>query len=101
VAQRFHLPLDAADQLVDLAGVDLALAAGMADGPLQLGAVKGLALAVFLDDREVAELHSLKGRETGAAAFALAPPADGRAVLGRAAVLHLAVLMRAERTAHA
>src|SRR5688572_28162514 len=73
----------------------------MTDGALQFGAVEGLALAVLLDDGEVAQLHALEGGEARPAALALAPPANRRPILGRAAVLHLAVFMRAERTAQA
>src|SRR5688500_6822487 len=47
VADRFPLPLHTADQLVDLGGVDVALAAGVADGALKLGAVERLALGIF------------------------------------------------------
>jgi hypothetical protein len=100
VAERFHLALHAADQLVDLAGVDVALAAGMADSAFQLSAVEGLALTVFLDDGEVAQLDPFERCKARAAPLALSPTADRRPVLGRAAVLHLAVFMRAERTAH-
>ncbi len=72
----------------------------MADRALELVAVERLALAVLLDDGEVAQLDALEGRETRAAGLALAPAPDRRAVLGRAAVLHLAVFMGAERAAH-
>ena len=82
------------------AGVDVALAAGVADRALELGAVERLALAVLLDHGEVAQLDPLEGGEARAAALALPPPPDRRAVFRRAAVLHLAVFMRAERTAH-
>ena len=80
--------------------IDIALAAGVADGTLKLGAVERLALAVLLDDREVAKLDPLEGGETRAAGFALAPAPDRRSVLGRAAVLHLAVFMGAEGATH-
>ena len=71
VAARFQLALDAAHQPVDLGGVDVALAAGVGDRPLELGAVERLALAVLLEHGEVAQLDPLEGGEARAAAFAL------------------------------
>src|SRR4249919_1228429 len=65
----------------------------MANCPFQLGPVERLTLAVLLDHGEIADVHALEGGESGAAAFALPPPPDRRAVFRRAAVLHLAVLM--------
>src|SRR5690242_692542 len=85
VAERFHLALHAADQPVDLARIDVALAAGMADCAGKLVAVEWLALSILLDDGEVAQLDPLEGGEARAARFALAAPADRGAVFRRAA----------------
>src|SRR6478672_6116248 len=100
VALGFQLPLHPAHQPVDLGRVDVALARRMADRAFELGPFERLALAVFLDDREVAQLDTLKGGEPRAACLALAPPPDRSAVFARPAVFDLAVFMRAQRTAH-
>src|SRR3954451_6862880 len=100
VALGFHLPLDAADEPVDLGRVDFALAGGMADRALELGAVEGLALAVLLHDGQVAQLDPLESREARAARFALPAAADGGTILARPAVLNLTVFVGAERAAH-
>src|SRR5439155_13287733 len=100
VPLRFHLALNAADQAVDLARVDIALACRVTDCPRQLVAIERLALAVFLDDGEVAQLHPLKGGEASTARLALTAAADGGAIFARPAVLNLAVFVRAERAAH-
>src|SRR4030095_15127274 len=71
----------------------------MADCPLQLGPVERLTFAVLLDHGEVADVDALEGCKASPAAFALPPTPDRRAVLGRAAVLHLAVFMSTKRTA--
>ena len=78
----------------------LALAAGVTDRALELGAVERFALAVLLDHGEVAQLDPLERREAGAAAVAFAAAADRGAVLRRTAILYLAVFMGAERAAH-
>src|SRR3954447_22973816 len=44
VTERFHLPLDAAHEAVDPCRIDVALAAGVADGAGELVAIKWLAL---------------------------------------------------------
>ena len=100
VAERFHLTLNAADQSVDLGRVDIALAGRMTDRALQLGPVERLALAVLLDDREVAQLDPLEGREAGPARLALTAAANGGAILARPAVFYLAVFMGAKGAAH-
>src|SRR4051812_11049546 len=96
----FELALDRGDEPVEALGRNIALAAGDREGPGQLLAVERLALAVLLDHRQVAQLDALKGRETRAAGFALAPPANRCAILARPAVFHLAVFVRAEWAAH-
>ena len=87
-------------RLVEPFLLDAALAASEGDRLLELAAVERLALAVALDHGDVAQLDALESGEAGAAAFALAAAADRRVVLGRAAVLYLGIVMRAERTAH-
>src|SRR5207253_2340476 len=69
------------------------------DRLFELAAVERFALAAALDHQDLAQLHALEGRETRAAAVALAPAADRGVVLGRPRILYLAVLMRAERAA--
>src|SRR5215213_7752208 len=100
VALRFQAALNSGDQLVDLVGGDVALAGRMADRAGKLVAVERLALAVLLDDGEVAQLHPFERGETLAAGVALPAPTDRGSVLARPAVLNLAVLVRAERAAH-
>jgi hypothetical protein len=100
VPERFHLPLHPAHEAVDAGRVDVALAAGMTDCAGKLVSVERLALAVLLDDREVAELDALEGREPSTTSFALTPAADGGAIFARAAVLNLAVFMGTEGAAH-
>ena len=55
----------------------------------------------FKDNGRRDVLDPLERGEARAAAVALAPPPDRGVVLGRAAVLYLAVVMGAERAAHA
>ena len=100
IAQRFHLPLDAADQPVDARRIDVTLAAGVADRTSKLVAVERFPLPVLLDDGEVTKLDTLECREAGPAGLALAPAPDRRSILARAAVLHLAVFMGAKGATH-
>src|SRR3954471_3454439 len=100
VAECLHLPLHATDQTIDPRGIDVALAAGMSDRPGQLVAIERLALAVFLDHCEVAQLDSLECGEARTARLALAAAANCGAVLAWPAVLNLAVFVRAEWAAH-
>ena len=97
---RDKLALNAADQAIDLRRIDLALPCRMADRPGELVAIERLALAIFLDDREVAKLDSLKGCEAGSAGLALPAAPNCRAIFRRAAVLHLAVFMGAKGATH-
>src|SRR5207237_10771392 len=78
---------------------NVAFSRRMADRPGQLVAVEGLALAVLLDDREIAQLHPFERGEARAARLALPSPADRGTVLARPAVLNLAVFVRAVRAA--
>src|SRR3546814_1844283 len=94
-----QLALDAGHEPFHAHGLHGALAAGDPDGTLQLFAVEGLALAALLHHHKFAKLHPLEGGEARAAAFALPAPANGSAVLGRTAVLHLTVVMGAEGAA--
>jgi len=79
---------------------DVALAAGEGDGAGDLLAVERFARLVRLNHRDLAQLDPLEGGEPRAAAFALAAAADRRAVFGGTAVLHLRIVMGAERAAH-
>src|SRR5205085_4604197 len=100
VAESLHLPLDAADQPVDPACIDIALSRRMPDGAGELVAVEWLALGVLLDHCEVAQLHPLEGREARPARLALTAAADRRPILAGPAVLNLTVFVRAEWAAH-
>src|SRR5437899_110499 len=71
-----------------------------ADRAGELVALEGLALRVFLDHRQLAQLHPLEGREAGAAIGAEAAAADRAAIVGRPRIFHLGVIGAAERTAH-
>src|SRR5690606_8761663 len=100
IAGYLHLSLNAGDELVDLFLLDRPLAAGEGDGLLDFAAVEWLAPAVALRHGHFAQLHPLESGEARTTAFALAAAADRGVVLGRARVLHLAVVMRAERAPH-
>ena len=62
--------------------------------------VKGLAAAIGFHHGHFAQLHAFERGEARATAFALATPADRGVVLGRTAVLYLAVFMGTEGAAH-
>src|SRR4051812_18173383 len=66
----------------------------------QLVAVERFALAVLLGDGQIAQLHALEGREACTASLTLTPPPDRRPVFRGAAVLYLAIFVRAEGAAH-
>ncbi len=100
IARGFELALDARHQPFNPRAIDRAFAARDLDAAHQLFAVEGFAPAVGLEDGNFAQLNPLEGGEARAAVFALAPATDGGAVLGRAAVLHLAVFMSAIGAAH-
>src|SRR5690348_18379520 len=97
VTLGFEPTLDPGDHPVDLVGGNVALARRVTDRARELVALERLALAGLLDHGEVAQLDPLECREARAACFALAPAADGGAVLAWPAVLYLAVFMGAER----
>src|SRR5947209_7671608 len=100
VAQRLELALHPAYQAVDPGGVEIALAAGVANGSCKLVAVEWLALGVFLDDREIAQLNAFESSEPCSASLALPSTAYCGSVFTRPAVLNLAVLVRTEWAAH-
>src|SRR4029079_12008052 len=80
-ADGFNLALDARDELVDPLLLDAPLATREGDRLLDLAAGERFVLAIALDHRDLAQLHPFERRETRAAAFALAAPADRRVVL--------------------
>src|SRR5688572_19042555 len=100
LAAGLELALDRGCEPLDPLRRNRPLAAGDRDRTLELAAVERLAPVLRLDDGELAQLHPLEGGEARPAILALPPPPDRRAVLGGTAVLHLAVLMAAERAAH-
>src|SRR5581483_3396297 len=59
-----------------------------------------LALPIFLDDGQLAQLHPLEGREPGGAIRAEAPAPYRAAIVGRPRILYLRVIRAAERTTH-
>src|SRR5689334_9777670 len=85
VAQRFHLPLNAAHKPINACRIDLALARCVTDRPGELLAIERLAFAVLLDNGKVSQLDTFERREARPARFALAPTANGGTVLARAA----------------
>src|SRR5690606_35910249 len=88
------------DQLLDLLGLHRPLAQGDAQRALQLVTIERRAPPVALEDDQLAQLNPLEGGEAPAALRAGAPAPDGRAVVGRAAVLHLGVRISAEGALH-
>src|SRR6202049_1587618 len=70
------------------------------DRALELLAVERLAPPGFLDHGELAQLHAFEGREAAAAGRTQPPAPDRRVVIGRPAVLHLGIVMSAERATH-
>src|SRR5690606_29882477 len=66
----------------------------------QLARIEGLAPAVVLDDGRQLELDGLERAEAFAAGLALAPAPDRRAVVGRARIDDLGVLVLAEGAMH-
>src|SRR5215469_3522648 len=99
-ARAFELTHHRVDDALDALSLDRALAQRHIDRARELVAVESLALAVFLDDGELAQLHALEGREACRAIGAEAPPADRGTVVGRSRILYLGVIETAERTAH-
>src|SRR5258707_11531008 len=99
-ARAFELAHQRIDDALDAVGLDRALAQRDVDRAGQLVAVERLALRVLLDDRQLTQLHSLEGREAGAATDAEPPAPDRAAILGRPRILDLGVIRGAERTAH-
>jgi hypothetical protein len=91
---------DARYHLVDPLRLDRALLERDAHRALKLVAIEVLALAVRLDDDEVAQLHPLVGGEAAAAGRAEAPPPDRDVILRGPRVLHLGVDISAKRAAH-
>uniref|UniRef100_A0A0N4ZIZ9 PE-PGRS family protein n=1 Tax=Parastrongyloides trichosuri TaxID=131310 RepID=A0A0N4ZIZ9_PARTI len=100
LAQAFQLAHDAADQQLDLIGLDRAFAQGDAQRAFQLVAVEGGAAAVPFQDDQFAQLHPLEGGEAPVALRAGPTAADGRAVVRRAAVLDLGVGVSTEGALH-
>src|SRR5690606_18847572 len=100
LAQALQLTDDPADQLLDLLGLHRALAEGDAERALELVPVERGATAVALEDDQFAQLDPLEGGETPAALRTGPAAADGGAVVGRAAVLHLGVRISAEGAFH-
>src|SRR5690606_2712573 len=89
-----------AHRAVDLLGRDRALLQRAVEAHAQLALVEGLAATVALDDGRQLELGRLEGIEALAAGLALAPAADGAAVVGHARVDHAGVFVLAEGAVH-
>src|SRR5262245_54535381 len=99
-AGAFELADDRRHHPLDPVGIDRPLAQGDLDGAHQLVAIKGNPPSRSLDDLELAKLHPLEGGEAATAFRTVPTPANGRAVLGGTAVLHLGVRVVAIGTAH-
>src|SRR5690242_6500552 len=100
IALGFQPALDARHQFLDHHRIDRPLARGDRDRAHQLVAIERLALVLAFQHPQLAELDTLERGEARRATFALPPPPDRGAVLGRAAVLDLARFVAAERAAH-
>src|SRR5690606_12906380 len=100
LAEALELADDAGDHALDALRLHRPLADGGGHRAGQFLAVERHLAARLLDDRQFAQLHPLKGGEAAAAAVADAATADGARVFGRAAVLHLGVVIAAIGTAH-
>src|SRR5215472_4595363 len=91
---------DARYHTLDPFALDGALAQRVTDGAFELVSLEGLSTSVLLDDHELAQLDTLDGREATAAFRAMPAAPDRRILLRRTTVLHLCVVMSAERAAH-
>src|SRR6266513_347957 len=100
VARTFELAHQGVDDSFHPLGFDRPLAQRDIDRARQLVALERLPLSVLLDDRQLAQLHPLKGREARGAIRAEAAATDRAAILSRARILDLGVVGAAERTAH-
>src|SRR5262249_18608816 len=100
-AQAFQAAHDAVDDTFEPLVLHRALAGGDLDRPGELLAVERLLFGTrFLDHHQLAQLHPLEGGKARTAIGAKAAPANRGIVLGRARILHLGIVMAAERAAH-
>src|SRR6185437_2366115 len=97
---RLELADDAVDDALDALLLDRPLAQRDADRAGELVAVERHPPLVGLHHGQLAQLDPLDCGEALAAGAAEAAAADRGTVLGRTAVLHLRVVMAAERAAH-
>ncbi len=100
----FNLTLDARNEPVEAFLRDTAFARGKSNRLFDFQAVERfaarLAIRAAFDNGDFAQLDTLESRETRAAPFTLPPSADRGVIFGRARILYLAVVMRAEGAAH-
>src|SRR5262245_34794541 len=96
----FELADDRRDHALDPVGIDRPLAQCDLDRAHQLVAIEGNPPPRPLDHLQLAQLHPFESGEAPAAFRAVPATANGRAVLGGTAVLHLGVIVVAIGTAH-
>src|SRR2546421_153349 len=99
VARTFELAHQGVDDAFHPLGFDWPLAQRDIDRARQLVALERLPLSVLLDDRQLAQLHPLKGREARGAIRAEAAATDRAAILSRARIPDLGVVGGPARTA--
>src|SRR5205085_3707148 len=99
LAAGLDLALDRGDELFEPLRGHRPLSTGDGDRAFELHPVERLAPPRRLDHGQLAKLHPLEGREPRPAILALPPPPDRGAVVGRAAVFDLAVLVGTEGAA--
>src|SRR5262249_35969414 len=80
LARTLQLAYQRVDNALDPLGLERTFTQGDVDRSGELVAVEGLALAVLLDHRQLAQLHALEGREAGPAIRAEASAANRTAV---------------------
>jgi len=101
VPEAAHPMHDAAHGLVDLLARHRALLQRLLHAGTQLALIECLAPAITLDHERHDELRGLEGREALAALQALASAANLSPLAGEARVVHLSLLVAAERAVHA
>src|SRR6516165_4378213 len=100
LARTLQLPHQRIDDALDPFGFDGAFPQRDVDGASKLISVKRFALPVFLDNRQLAQLDTLEGREAGRTIRTEPPAPDSATIIRRPGVLYLSVIGPAKRTAH-
>jgi len=101
IPEAAHPMHDAAHGLVDLLTRHRALLQRLLHARTQLPLIEGLASAITFDHERHDELGGLEGREALAALQAFAAAANLPPLAGKSRVVHLGLLVAAERAVHA